>query len=47
MLRPMGYRDALLGGLSVHHDLARAQQIIGLGGRVVGVGAGLWVPAQE
>jgi hypothetical protein len=25
----MGYRDALLGGLSVHHDLTRAQQVIG------------------
>jgi hypothetical protein len=32
----------LLGGLSVHQDLKRGQQIIGLGGAVVGVGVGLW-----
>ncbi|ANW65003.1 hypothetical protein BCA37_16660 [Mycobacterium sp. djl-10] len=72
LLRSMGYRDALvgglllaaavrgrdtrgwflasggadaadlLGGLSVHHDLKRGQQIIGLGGAVVGIGIGLW-----
>lgn len=72
LLRSMGYRDALiggllvtaavrgsdtrgwflasggadaadlLGGLSVHHDLKRGQQVIGLGGAVVGIGVGLW-----
>ncbi|MGV0794901.1 DUF4267 domain-containing protein [Mycolicibacterium sp. XJ1819] len=72
LLRSMGYRDALiggllfaaaargrdtrgwflasggadvadlLGGLSTHDKLARAQQIIGLGGAVVGIGVGLW-----
>jgi hypothetical protein len=72
LLRSMGYRDALigglliaaaargrdtrgwflasggadaadlLGGLSVHDDLKRGQQIIGLGGAVVGIGVGLW-----
>jgi hypothetical protein len=72
LLRSMGYRDALigglllsaglrgkntrgwflasggadaadlLGGLSVHDELKRGQQIIGLGGAVVGIGVGLW-----
>ena len=72
LLRSMGYRDALIGGLlvsaavrgadtrgwflasggadaadllggmSVHRELKRGQQIIGLGGAVVGVGVGLW-----
>jgi len=72
LLRSMGYRDALiggllfsaglrgkgtrgwflasagadgadlLGGLSVHRDLTRGQQIIGLGGALVGIGVGLW-----
>ncbi|BBZ34125.1 DUF4267 domain-containing protein [Mycolicibacterium confluentis] len=72
LLRSMGYRDALigglligaalrrrdtrgwflasggadaadlLGGLSVHGDLKRGQQLIGLGGAVVGIGVGLW-----
>jgi Domain of unknown function (DUF4267) len=72
LLRSMGYRDALiggllataalrgkntrgwflasggadaadlLGGLSVHHELKRSQQLIGLGGAVVGIGVGLW-----
>jgi Domain of unknown function (DUF4267) len=32
----------LLGGISVHHELMRSQQLIGLGGAVVGVGVGLW-----
>jgi hypothetical protein len=32
----------LLGGLSVHSELTRGQQIIGLGGAVVGIGVGLW-----
>src|ERR1700679_424835 len=71
LLRSMGYRDALiggllalaglrgkntrgwflasggadaadlLGGLSVHSELRRSQQLIGLGGAVVGVGVGL------
>ena len=72
LLRSMGYRDALVGGLllsaglrnapsrgwflasagadaadlvgglSVHDQLPRAQQVIGLGGAAVGVGVGLW-----
>jgi hypothetical protein len=72
LLRSMGYRDALigglmlsaglrgrdtrgwflasggadaadlLGGLAVHGELPRRQQVIGLGGAVVGVGVGLW-----
>jgi len=72
LLRSMGYRDALiggllaasalrgrntrgwflasagadaadlLGGLSVHEQMKRSQQLIGLGGAVVGVGTGLW-----
>jgi hypothetical protein len=72
LLRSMGYRDALIGGLlvgaalrgrdtrgwflasggadaadllggmSVHADLKRGQQIIGLGGAVVGIGVGIW-----
>ena len=72
LLRSMGYRDALigglllsaglrgrntrgwflasggadaadlLGGLSVHDELKRGQQIIGLGGAAVGIGVGLW-----
>jgi len=32
----------LLGGMSVHHDVKRSQQMIGLGGAVVGIGVGLW-----
>ena len=72
LLRSMGYRDALIGGLlmssalrgrntrgwflasggadaadllggmSVHRDMKRSQQVIGLGGAVVGIGVGLW-----
>jgi hypothetical protein len=72
LLRSMGYRDALvggllataalrgrptrgwflasagadaadlLGGMSVHRDLPRSQQVIGLGGAVVGIAVGLW-----
>jgi hypothetical protein len=75
LLRSMGYRDALIGGLlaaaalrgkntrdwflasagadaadllggmSVHHEMKRSQ-LIGLGGAVVGVGAGLWGAAR-
>jgi hypothetical protein len=37
----------LLGGISVHHDLTRSQQLIGLGGAVVGVGVGLWGAARR
>jgi hypothetical protein len=37
----------LLGGLSVHDELSRAQQVIGLGGAVVGVGVGLWGAARR
>ncbi len=32
----------LLGGMSVHHEMKRSAQVIGLGGAVVGVGTGLW-----
>lgn len=32
----------LVGGLSVHDKLPRAQQVIGLGGAAVGIGVGLW-----
>ena len=32
----------LLGGMSVHRDMKRSQQVIGLGGAVVGIGVGLW-----
>lgn len=77
LLRSMGYRDALIGGLllaaglrgrdtrgwflasggadaadllggmSVHDDLKRGQQIIGLGGAVVGIAVGLWGAARR
>lgn len=77
LLRSMGYRDALiggllaaaalrgkntrgwflasggadaadlLGGLSVHSELRRSQQLIGLGGAVVGIGVGLWGAARR
>lgn len=72
LLRSMGYRDALIGGLlaaaavrgtdtrgwflasggadaadllggmSVHSELKRSQQVIGLGGAVVGIAVALW-----
>lgn len=32
----------LLGGLRVHRELKRSQQVVGLGGAVVGIGVGLW-----
>ncbi|AIY46943.1 DUF4267 domain-containing protein [Mycolicibacterium fortuitum] len=32
----------LLGGVAVHDQLPRSQQVIGLGGAVVGIGVGLW-----
>jgi hypothetical protein len=32
----------LLGGMSVHSEMKRSQQLIGLSGAVVGIGAGLW-----
>jgi hypothetical protein len=32
----------LLGGSKVHHEMKRSQQLIGLGGAVVGIGVGLW-----
>jgi hypothetical protein len=28
--------------MSVHHEMKRSQQIIGLGGAVVGIGVGIW-----
>jgi hypothetical protein len=76
LLRSMGYRDALIGGLlaaaalrgsntrgwflasagadasdllggmSVHHEMKRSQQLIGLGGAAVGVLTGLWGTAR-
>lgn len=72
LLRSMGYRDALIGGLlvsaalrgkdtrgwylasggadaadlvgglSVHGELPRSQQVIGLGGAAVGICVGVW-----
>jgi hypothetical protein len=72
LLRSMGYRDALIGGLlvssalrgrntrgwflasagadaadllggmGIHREMKRSQQLVGLGGAVVGVGIGLW-----
>ncbi len=32
----------LLGGVAVHDQLPRSQQVIGLGGAVVGIAVGLW-----
>jgi hypothetical protein len=32
----------LLGGMRVHDEMKRSQQIVGLGGAVVGIGVGLW-----
>jgi hypothetical protein len=32
----------LLGGIRSHNGLTRGQQVIGLGGAVVGIGVGLW-----
>jgi hypothetical protein len=32
----------LLGGMSVRREMKRSQQLIGLGGAVIGVGTGLW-----
>jgi hypothetical protein len=37
----------LLGGISVHQEMKRSQQIIGLGGAVVGIGVGLWGAARR
>jgi hypothetical protein len=37
----------LLGGMSVHHEMKRSQQVIGIGGAVVGVGTGLWGAARR
>jgi hypothetical protein len=36
----------LLGGVSVHHDLTRSQQLIGIGSAAVAVGIGLWGAAR-
>ena len=35
-------RGRPVGRVSVHHEMKRSQQIIGLGGAVVGIGVGLW-----
>jgi hypothetical protein len=37
----------LLGGMSVHREMKRSQQLIGMGGAVVGVGTGLWGAARR
>ena len=37
----------LLGGMSVHHEMKRSQQLIGLGGAVVGIVTGLWGMARR
>jgi hypothetical protein len=77
LLRSMGYRDALIGGLlavaalrggntrgwflasagadaadllggaSVHHEMKRSQQLIGMGGAAFGFAAGLWGAARR
>jgi hypothetical protein len=77
LLRSMGYRDALIGGLlataalrgrntrgwflasagadasdllggmSVHHEMKRSQQLVGLGGAAVGIVTGLWGTARR
>jgi hypothetical protein len=77
LLRSMGYRDALIGGLlaaaalrgrntrgwflasagadasdllgaaSVHQQMKRSQQLIGLGGAAIGIGVGLWGAARR
>jgi hypothetical protein len=77
LLRSMGYRDALIGGLlataavrgkdtrgwflasggadaadligglTVHHEMTRSQQVKGIGGAIVGIGVGLWGATQR
>jgi hypothetical protein len=37
----------LLGGLNAHHEMVRSQQVIGLGGAVVGIGVGLWAATRR
>jgi hypothetical protein len=37
----------LLGGMSVHHEMKRSQQLIGLGGAAVGILIGLWGAARR
>ena len=37
----------LLGGMSVHSEMKRTPQLIGLGGAIVGVGTGLWGAARR
>jgi hypothetical protein len=37
----------LLGGMRVHDTMKRSQQIVGLGGAVVGIGVGLWGAARR
>ena len=37
----------LLGGMRVHSQMTRSQQLIGLGGAVVGIGVGLWGAARR
>jgi hypothetical protein len=32
----------LLGGMTTHQQMTRSQQVVGLGGAVVGIGLGLW-----
>ena len=33
--------------MSVHHEMKRSQQLIGIGGAVIGVGTGLWGAARR
>jgi hypothetical protein len=77
LLRSMGYRDALIGGLlvtaalrrkdtrgwflasagadaadlvgglSVHQEMSRSRQVIGLGGAAVGIAVGCWGAARR
>jgi hypothetical protein len=49
LLYSMGYRDAadFVGGMSAHHQMRRSQQVIGLGGAVVGIAVGLWGATRQ
>jgi hypothetical protein len=42
LLRSMGYRDDFVGSLSVHNEMTRSQQVMGIGGAAVGIAVGLW-----
>jgi len=36
-----------VGGMSAHHQMRRSQQVIGLGGAVVGIAVGLWGATRQ